>query len=398
MSYKEILLSEIEKKNILNQYGLLVEQTPAPAPAPTTNVTDTLVVDKKITFKGGYYSASYADFKTNLDPDLKTVQEFLTNGAGKAFVVRVRIGAGESRIPNTDNEKGGVRVDPGYLSNERMNTIDTYITQKLKSFVGKGLVTLPTIEKIPADPLAKPPVSGPAWIGQPFCPKDKLPEDDTQGYACAGVSFVPGPNITNWKKAKTLNPNPYATQLSGYTQAQYIKVKLELKEIPAEVKQCMDNMEIQVNYTDLNKKHKCNSSIYEIKVNGVKLTRKDGKDYASLNNAGDEYDNNPGTCKGAASADTTCRRYNTFVVSPELANKIIGSTNFIAGQQPKFSITATCLNPNNYTAWGGGCHEGAGNIVVKNGKGETTTYESQTPNAKNQTRTLKDINACGKAV
>ena len=112
MSYKEILLSEIEKKNILNQYGLLVEQNPAPAPAPTTNVTDTLVVDKKITFKGGYYSASYADFKTNLDPDLKTVQEFLTNGTGKAFIVKVRIGAGESRIPNTDNEKGGVRVDP----------------------------------------------------------------------------------------------------------------------------------------------------------------------------------------------------------------------------------------------------------------------------------------------
>lgn len=377
MSFKHLLLNEIEKKEILSQYGLLKEQSTSTTP------TDTLNVDVKINFKGGYYSQAYANFKDVLDPELTKVENFLKNGQGKAFIVKVRVGAGESKIPNTDNEKGGVRVEPGFLSQQRMNTIETYIDAKLASYVKSGvLVSKPAITK------TKPVTGGPEWIGQPFCPKDKLPADDTQGYECTKSTFVPAPGVKNWKAGKT---TVYNDILSGYTGAQYLRVALQLKEIPTIVKQCLDNMKIQINYTDLSKRHTCNSAVYEIKLNGVLLTRDDGAKYASLNNAGDEYDNSKGTDKGG-------KRYNTFVVSPELASSILQSTNFISGQTPKFSISATCLNPNNYEAWSNGCHKGVGNIIVTNGKGQSTSYESATPNLKGETKTLKNIDACGKAV
>jgi len=379
MDYKRFLITEVEKKDILKQYGLINEQV-------TSGVTDTLTVDKKVTFKGGYYSPQYADFKTSLDPDLVKVQQFLANGKGKAFIVNVKIGSGESKIPNTDNENGGKRVDPGVLSEKRLETIRKYITDKLQSYVGKGLISLPKITNL------KPVIGGPEWIGQPFCPKDKIPADDTQGYICAGANFVPAPNVANWTKGKT---STYKTILDQYIAAQYLKVSLQLKEIPTIIKECMDNMKIQVNYTDISKKHVCNSAVYEIKVNNVLLTRDDGAKYASLNNNGDRYDNNPGTCRH--NQDPQCARFNTFTITPDLANSILSATKFEAGQSPSFTISAKCLNPTNNTDWTGGCHEGVGNIVVRNGKGGVFNYVSATPRNKDQTVTLKSIDACGKS-
>ncbi len=378
MDYKRFLITEVEKKDILKQYGLIKEQD-------TSGVADTLTVDKKVTFKGGYYSPQYADFKTSLDPELVKVQQFLANGKGKAFIVNVRIGSGESKVPNTDNENGGKRVDPGILSEKRLETIRKYITDKLQSYVGKGLVSLPKITT------SKPIIGGPEWIGQPFCPKDKIPADDTQGYICAGANFVPGPNVVNWSKGKT---STYKTILDQYNEAQFLRVGLQLKEIPTIIKECLDNMKIQVNYTDINKKHKCNSSVYRIKLNNVELTRDDGAKYASLNNAGDKYDNNPGTC--VHNQDPQCARFNTFTINPELANSILSATKFEAGKSPSFTISATCLNPTNNKDWDGGCHEGVGNIVIRNGKGETFKFNSSTPRLKDETVTLKSIDACGK--
>lgn len=394
MNIKKFLITESEKKDILKQYGILSEQA-----TDNTQPSKTLEVDVRVTFKGGYYSETYADFKNTLDPELAKVTEFLKNGQGKAYMVSVMLGGGESRIPNTDNEKGGTRVEPGFLSKKRTATIQNYITKQLQSYVNqKLLLTLPSFKVV--NPQGD--VGGPKWIGQPFCPSNKIPADDKQGYVCLSKTFDPGNGIKNWFNGKQTD---YATQLNEYINAQYLRVKLKLEELTT-IKECLDNMVIEINYTDLSKGHKCNSSVYEITLNDVPLTRDDGKKYASLNNAKrkdgtpDPYDNNPGTCTGSGNTDKTCMRYNKFIVSPDLANKILSATipNTKPGQTPKFRIGATCRNYNNesHHKWGNGCHEGAGDIKVTNGKGQIFNYQASTPTGKDQTAYMKDINACGK--
>jgi len=63
MNIKKFLITESEKKDILKQYGILSEQS-----TDNTQPSKTLELDVKVTFKGGYYSESYADFKNTLDP------------------------------------------------------------------------------------------------------------------------------------------------------------------------------------------------------------------------------------------------------------------------------------------------------------------------------------------
>lgn len=382
MNLKKILISEVEKKNILSQYGIITEQdTP----------TNILKVDVKVNFKGGYHSQEYANFKETLEPELLKVRNFLSAGKGKAFFVKVVVGSGESRIPNTDNEieAPNNKLNLGDLSKKRELTIKNYVSDFLQSYVNSGvLLSKPNI-------VTKEPVIGETeWIGQPFCPKNKIPSDDPQGYICTKSNFVPAPGVKNWTQGKA---KEYKSIFDAYVKEQYISVNIELKEIPSTIIECLTNMQIQINYTDISKKHKCNSAVYEIKVNGVTLTRNDGKPYASLNNNNDQYDNDPKTCKGNPDTDETCKRYNTFIVDSNLATSILTSTNFIDGEVPKFNITATCLNPNNNIAWNGGCHKGVGNIVVINGKDQRFDYTSATPNKKGETTSLREIDACGKS-
>ena len=401
MNIKKFLITEAEKKEILKQYGIISEQNSSTTSSDETKPKSTLDVDIKVTFKGGYYSEIYADFKNTLDPELAKVTQFLNNGQGKAYMVSVTLGGGESRIPNTDNEKGGQRVEPGYLSKKRIATIQNYITKKLQEYVNqKLLLTLPSFKVV--NPEGN--VGGPKWIGQPFCPTNKIPADDKQGYVCLSKTFNPGEGIKNWYNGKQTD---YTEQLNQYVEAQYLSVKLKLEDF-GDVKKCLDNMVIEINYTDISKGHKCNSSVYEITLNGILLTRDDGKKYASLNNAkkkdgtNDPYDNNPGTCNGRATQDKSCVRYNKFIITPDLANKILTSTipNTKPGQTPKFRIGATCRNYNNEThhRWGNGCHQGAGDIKVTNGNGQVFNYQASTPTGKDKTSYLKEINACGKSI
>lgn len=93
-------------------------------------------------------------------------------------------------------------------------------------------------------------------------------------------SFKPGNGtdgkpIFNWVNGKN---TVYKTILDSYNKEQFVNVKIVLKEL-TEMKKCLDNMVIQVNYTDLSKSHTCNSAIYEIYLNDIKLTRNDGKEY-----------------------------------------------------------------------------------------------------------------------
>ena len=156
-------------------------------------------------------------------------------------------------------------------------------------------------------------------------------------------------------------------------------------------------MVIEVNYTDLTKKHVCNSAIYEISLNDVKLFRDDKKPYASLNNNYNKvneypginvYDNNAKVVGG--------KRFNKFIITPEIASQILIQTiGKNGGEKPSFILKAKCLNPFNNTDWKGGCHKGVGNIVVTNGQKEVFNYVSATPNAKDELKNLATFNACG---
>jgi hypothetical protein len=254
---------------------------------------------------------------------------------------------------------------------------------------------------IPTFRVAMPVIGKTEWIGQPFCPKSLIPADDKQGYICAKSSFKPGNGndgkpIVNWFNGKN---TVYKSTLDSYLKEQFVNVKIMLTEL-TEMKKCLDNMTIDVDY--VGNTHTCNSAIYKIYIkgnlnktgNGVLLLRNDGKDYASLNNHYSspaikenpnlgKYDNNP--------KETSGHRFNKLIVTPEIASTLIsdGSTSFI--------ISAQCINPenNNDKRWGVGCHESVGNIVITNGNGQKFTYEAKTPKIKNQVISLVPINACG---
>ena len=391
MNIKKILISEIEKRDILRQYSILTEEAP---PISQLNI------DKNVNFPSGYYKEKY--LIKDLTPEITKIRDYLTAGSGKAFMVSVSISSGESQIPNSDNEKKPpVRVEPLVLSTNRMGSIKNYITTQLQSFVdSKLLISIPNFN------VATPVVGKTAWIGQPFCPKNLIPANDTQGYICSKPTFNPGKDasgkqIVNWATGKK---TIYKTIYDSYLSEQFINVKIVLKDV-SETKKCLDNMTIDINYISGGAvAHRCNSALYKIFIKGnlnktgygTLLLRNDGKDYASLNNDYTtqdmknypklgEYDNNPTSLGGS--------RYNKFVITSEIASTLIsdGSTSFI--------ISAQCINPTNYNdkTWKNGCHDGVGNILVTNGNGEKIPYKDiRTPKGLNQVVTLLPINACGK--
>ena len=382
MNIKRLLISEIEKRDILRQYNLLTEDV---IPVSSLNI------DKNVNFAGGTYSEPY--LLKDLAPEMQRIKDYLTSSSGKSFIVSVQISSGESQIPNTDNEKKpSVRVEPLFLATNRNNVIQTYIKNQLQPFVdSKLLVEIPTFK------VEDPVVGKTAWIGQPFCPKSLIPSDDKQGYICAGSSFKPGNGtdgkpIFNWVNGKN---TVYKTILDSYNKEQFVNVKIVLKELTV-MKKCLDNMTIDVNYVGTD--HKCNSAIYEMYIKGnlnrtdTLLLRNDGKTYASINNnftspfitatpkLGD-YDNDPKAVGG--------NRYNRFIVTSEIASSLIsdGSSEFI--------ISAKCKNPYNNPDHSGGCHDGVGNILVTNGNGVKFPYTLTTPKGKDEVKSLPAINACG---
>jgi hypothetical protein len=372
MSYKHFLITELEKKDILKKYDIITE---AVDPKPVSS----LVINKIVKFPAGYWSEGYV--KPIIGPEIDKISKYLQSSAGKIFLVSVIISSSESQIPNVDAEAGNKAVAPLYLAQKRNDTIAKYITDQLKSFVDKKLLI-----ELPKFKVSAPKVGPTPWVGTPFCPQGAT--DEQQRGECK----------TKFKAAKTTT---YADYAKKYEDEQNIQLYIKLVELTG-MKKCLDSMVIEVNYSDLSKRHTCNSAIYEIFFGGVKLTRDDGKKYASLNNdfpnsknypgLGD-YDNNPKSVGGV--------RTNKFIVTPEMANQIltktIANTPSTEGTAPKpvFSLAARCINPYNNADWKGGCHTGVGNIVVTNGLGQVFRYESSTPNEKNTTKNLATFDACG---
>jgi hypothetical protein len=370
MNYKRFLINEVEKKDILKQYNLLTEEVSA-------DPVSTLVIDKNVQFPAGYWSEKY--LTSALGSEVVKIQEYLKQGTDKMYLVSVNIESGESQIPNVDAESGGKPVEPLYLATKRNETIKNYITQQLQSFVDQKLLA-----NVPTFNIDQPKIGATPWVGTPFCSKGSTPEQQR------------GECVKNYRTGKATT---YKSFNNKYLSEQYVRVVIKLEELTG-MKKCLDDMTIQVNYTDLSKKHTCNSSIYEIYLNGIKLFRDDGKPYASLNNNGNKVKQYPGLDKYDNDFfKVGGKRYNTFIVTPEIASEVLvkSMSELPKGQKPSFTLSARCINPlgNNDARWGDGCHEGVGNIVLTNGLKQVFNYESATPNAKNETKTLVRFNACG---
>jgi hypothetical protein len=357
-----LIISESERTDIMRQYNLILEQDDQPR--------EPLVIDKVVTFPAGYYSAKYLK---DLAPEVAKITQYLKSGKGGAFLVEVEMSSGESQIPNSDAEtKNPEGTTQGWLAQQRQTTITQYITDQLQGFVTQKLLL--SLPKFTINPIA---IGETPWVGQTFL------QPNGEKYVCTEKEKLTG-CVAKYRACKTSTCKDLA---SKYASEQYIRVKLTLKELTSQ-KQCLDNMVIEVNYTKGN--HNCNSAVYKISINDILLKREDGQSFASLNNDTvntnknlNVYNNNPRQNGGP--------RYNKFIVTPDIANQLL------AGGVNSFKISATCWNPLNHRDpnWGMGCHEGVGDVVVTNGKGQKSSFVSSTPKGRNETKTLVTINACG---
>lgn len=358
----KLIISESERSDILRQYNLILEQDDVER--------EPLVIDKVITFPAGYYSEKYLK---DLIPEVAKITQYLKSGKGGAFLVNVEMSSGESQIPNSDAEtKNPEGSTQGWLAQQRQTTITKYITDQLQGFVTQKLLL--SLPKFTINPIT---IGETPWVGQTFL------QPNGEKYICSEKEKTTG-CVTKFRACKTSTCKDIAAK---YASEQYIRIKLTLKELTSQ-KQCLDNMVIEVNYTKGN--HNCNSAVYKISINDILLKREDGQPFASLNNDTvntnkdlNVYNNNPKQNGG--------QRFNKFIVTPDIANQLL------AGGTNSFKISATCWNPLNHNDpnWGMGCHEGVGDIVITNGKGQKSSFVSSTPKGRNMTKTLVTINACG---
>tara|TARA_R110002020_G_scaffold424478_1_gene633745 strand:+ start:374 stop:2311 length:1938 start_codon:yes stop_codon:yes gene_type:complete len=362
MRGKTSLNEEIERMKglIVYQNGdyknpILKEQKENPLPTFT----------KKVDFGPGWYtlkgehSGTKWDIPESLSKELNTVKEFLIKNP-EGYITNVKIEAGESKIPNTDNTGAlgkypNNKVKPKYLSNKRSETIKNYVEKVFDTWKKEGLIKS-EINVIIEDPI----IGGPEWVGkdgltdqQEFCPKNQR-ANDPEGYKC-------GP-----KYREGLRNNKYTQLRNDYTDAQYVKVIINVnKDIsigggeekiepvteyeggitPIPVTEgCLSGLKIKI----LTKSHSCNKAEFFIVANNTVLKNTDGGithngndgegNSITLDNAGvklNKFASNPGYgylgttkygTKGHLKKDGKGERFDDFAITPEQSKQIISQT------------------------------------------------------------------------
>lgn len=383
MSFKHFLITEAEKKNIKAMYGLITEAVD-PAPITTT-----------VTFAGGRYLPQSANFSQVVE-NFQKIKDFI-KAVPTGKIVEVVIEAGESKIPNTDNEKSGVRVEPGYLSQKRYETIYSYLKGQFDKWKQSD-AAFKKPEKFTETP---PKIGTSKWVGTAFCPSTKVDlTKDPQGFACTSDTFQPGPNILNWKQGKE---STYKQWFDAYQQQQFVKVTFRVANAGVPTSGvpnvgCLSGMKIEFNYDDVVEKsvdgagvsnvHCCSRGKFTVSANGIPLKRKDGKDHANINNHPEHKDaqeiqsdtrvqgqsstglkktdrnpNGEGVCLPPTMQGKTVEkdfklyglnnyRYNTFILDGATANKIVKDS---AGKPGYLKITVAGI---------GSVHEQAARLLV----------------------------------
>ena len=285
--------------------------------------TGNLSVEKTINFKPGFYSNSQTDVITKkpvtegLESELVKIKEFLKKNP-EGYIVRAVLESGESRIPNTDNEMGRKRVEPGYLSNKRMDTLESFLSNTFKEWKKEGILKGDfKVEK------KDPKIGETVWVGQPFCPKEKRKPDDPEGYKCSRVYYD--------------NIDKYKSQQDKYTSEQYLKVIMGVEKVGVDSKkseQCLNGLKVDIKFA----KHNCNNAEYFLVANNTPLFTIEGGMTANGSNAktkkvlhgvelGPEVLNpgygKIGTTKYGFDGDLGKERYDSFVITDKQSKEIM---------------------------------------------------------------------------
>jgi hypothetical protein len=255
-----------EHKDYLYEYELLKEDD-----------GNTKVVPLTTNFGSGMWKTLPKSFDSDLQSAvdfIKTKQEEIKKRGGKitsgSKVLIVQVEAGESQVPNKNGEVDPPKkVEPGWLSNKRSETITKYLTKFFTNLVKNGTIAeMPTFQ----EPLIK-------FGATPWDP----PEGATP------------------EQIKKLVDDP------KYTAEQYIKVLV--KFVPPTA--CLEGLTIDVIYNrnedgdwPCRGGHVCDDAKFNVLLNGVAIG------VANLNNAND----------GGS-------RMSSFTITPEQAVQIIDATS-----------------------------------------------------------------------
>jgi hypothetical protein len=400
---KRLIITEDEKKNILNLYGLISEQ-------------ETRQIFGNSFFKNGKWMQLNPETTSKLDKEIGDAIKFLSENKGQ--IGSIQITASESQVPNYDQEP----KSPGYgktlpvleLSRRRANTMKKYMMASLQGALDAGIIS-------------------------------QLPEF-TEPILLQGKTKYDDKNPRNPK----------------HDEERYVKVDVSLKaedkpqDIPPKETppDCARDMKIRIYYDpkEHGNSHTCNSSVYEVYVNDVLVNRDgDSKPYISLNNAGLLDDagytvlSQEITDKSKSKGNKTVykkvyqpksknaggARSNTITITNELYNSIpninkgvnikfvcrniskwLPTPSDLVNQYPDLPgefFTATTVNGILYNGtqmtykdgewfhasnWKFGCHRAVGSIDITNNEGKTVTIPLKTPTEKDEELTYKSIDPC----
>ena len=400
---QRLVISEDEKYGILGLYGLLKEQ----------EVKNFQIFGNSF-FGDGKWMELNPTTKNSLDSQISQAIQFLSKNKGQ--IGSIQITASESQVPNADREKSskdyGKALKLYELSRRRADTMKKYMTVQFQNALNNGAISQMPIFKEPV--------------------------------------LLRGETAYDPKNPE--NPK--------HNEERYVKVDVSLQAKPEPMetntvvpKGCARNMKIRI-YTDpsIHGDHNCNSSVFEVYINGVLINRDGDKmPYVSLNNAG--LMDNAGyviqkkelpikTSKNKTiyktfyypmSKSPGTKRENFITISDELFKRIpnidkeivitfrcknisrwIPTPNDLLKYFPEIKdvtqwFTSNTTNGTLYqgtqltyvgdqwyhaTNWKYGCHKSVGAIDITNNEGKTITIPLRTPMGKDEDSTYKAIDPC----
>jgi hypothetical protein len=199
---------------------------------------------------------------------------------------------------------------------------------------------------------------------------------------------------------------PVAQQKSGeeIDKLPYLEPKL-IPTTPGEIIntidnliECYENSEIKIFYGNPRKGHNCNKALYNVYANGIQLKRADGKNYASLNNVGDEFDDAEiinGESRKECGRLNRCGRSNTFTLD-KITNESFFNKDVLFKHNGGLVITAACVDKGQ-GSYGGetDCHADVGDVSFKiKGVSEEVMEATNTPNMFNVPEEIGNFKAC----
>jgi hypothetical protein len=222
----KIHLSESQVKKLISDYKTINEQSVGFNPT-----TKTETVDFKSVWDSGMYRITPKQIQ-NLNNQMSVIRTFLRLNPQTKLTIQVE--AGESRVTNYDNERGRIKVKPGYLSNMRGESLVGYLNSFFKNLKNEGIsFTYPSIPK----------------------PKTII-------------------GSTSYSQANGDNPKD-----PRYKEEQFVRLKITASS----QSECLIGLEVLIGYIGTTV-HKCDEALFELKMNGVSLG------IANLNNG--KYDVN----------------------------------------------------------------------------------------------------------